>query len=163
MNSQRREYIRTIIFGVEDSLVSTTGLIAGLSVGTNNKSVVIIGGVVAIAVEAISMGAGEYISDDAIEEANRSKRGPRGAFKSGLLMLVSYFLAGLIPLLPIVVFVYPTSLYISLFLALCGLFALGYAKGKVLNTNPWRGAIKVLIVGGLATILGIVVGLVFKI
>ena len=163
MNTQKREYVRTAIFGIEDSLVSTTGLIAGLSVGTNNKSVVIIGGVVAIAVEAISMGAGEYISDDAIAETKSKKHASGNALKSGLLMFISYFLAGLIPLLPIVFFSYPASLYVSLFAALCGLFALGYAKGKILNTSPWHGAIKVLVVGGLATLLGIVVGLIFKI
>jgi VIT1/CCC1 family predicted Fe2+/Mn2+ transporter len=40
---------------------------------------------------------------------------------------------------------------------------LGYVKGKLLQTNPWRGAIKILIVGGVATILGIIVGTVFKV
>lgn len=159
----KNQYIRTIIFGVEDSLVSTTGLIAGLGVGTSNKSVVIIGGVVAIAVEAISMGAGEYISDDAIKQAAKKHRGRSQAFADGLIMLVSYFLAGLIPLLPVVFFSYPTSLYFSVFFALIGLFTLGYIKSKVLHTNPLRGAAKVMIVGGLATALGIIVGLVFKI
>lgn len=67
MEVAKNQYIRTIIFAVEDSLVSTTGLIAGISVGTNNKAVVVVSGIVAIAVEAISMGASEYISDDAIE------------------------------------------------------------------------------------------------
>lgn len=162
MNAAKHQYIRTIIFGVEDSLVSTTGLIAGLGVGTNNKSVVIIGGVVAIAVEAISMGAGEYISDDAIEQANKNS-GRSQALTDGLIMLGSYFLAGLIPLLPVVFFTYPTSLYFSVGFALIGLFLLGYIKSKILKTNPLRGALKVAIVGGLATALGIIVGLIFKI
>jgi vacuolar iron transporter family protein len=163
MSTQQREYIRTIIFGVEDSLVSTTGLIAGLGVGTNNKSVVIVGGVVAIAVEAISMGAGEYLSDDSIEQANKHAAGRGRALKDGFIMLVSYFFAGLIPLLPVIFFAYPTSLYFSVAFALCGLFILGYVKSKVLKTNPWRGAFKVAVVGGIATALGIIVGLVFKI
>lgn len=163
MDIVKNQYIRTIIFGVEDSLVSTTGLIAGLGVGTSNKSVVIIGGMVAIAVEAISMGAGEYISDDAIEQASKLDRKRRRALTDGVIMLVSYFVAGLIPLLPVVFLSYPTSLYVSVVFALCGLFALGYIKSKVLRTNPWRGALKVIIVGGLATALGIAVGLIFKV
>lgn len=156
-------YVRTIIFGVEDSLVSTTGLIAGLSVGTNNKSVVIIGGIVGIAVEAISMGAGEYLSDDAIEQATKTKGARSRALIDGLLMLGSYFFAGLIPLLPVIFLSYPESLYVSIFLALCGLAALGYAKSRVLGTNPLHGAVKVVVVGGLATALGIIVGIIFKI
>ncbi len=162
MEIAKNQYIRTIIFAVEDSLVSTTGLIAGISVGVNNKAVVIVSGIVAIAVEAISMGASQYISDDAIEQAIK-KRGDSQAFKDGLLMLASYFAAGLIPLLPVVFFTYPTSLYFSVLFALVGLIILGYVKSRVLRTNPLRGAVKVVVVGGLATILGIIVGLIFKI
>lgn len=162
MEIAKNQYIRTIIFAVEDSLVSTTGLIAGISVGVNNKSVVIISGVVAIAVEAISMGASQYISDDAIEQTVKNRHNNQ-AFKDGILMLFSYFVAGLIPLLPVVFVSYPTSLYWSVSLALIGLILLGYVKSRVLRTNPVRGAIKVVIVGGLATILGIVVGLAFRI
>lgn len=156
------EYVRTVIFGVEDSLVSTTGLIAGLAAGTASKSVVIIGGVVAIAVEASSMGASEYISDDAISQAHRG--GKRGeALRSGLLMTFAYFLAGLVPLAPVVFVSYPMSLYIAVILALIGIFILGLVKGRVLHTNPLRGAIKILVVGGLTTLFGLVVGLAFRV
>lgn len=163
MKLNKSQSVRTIIFAVEDSLVSTTGLIAGISVGTNNKSVVIVSGIVAIAVEAISMGASEYISDDAIEQATKKNRGRSQAFADGVIMLSSYFVAGLIPLLPVIFLTYPSSLYFSVFFALIGLVILGYLKSKVLKTNPIRGTAKVVIVGGLATILGVVVGLVFKI
>lgn len=162
MNIAKNQYVRTIIFAVEDSLVSTTGLIAGISVGVNNKAVVIVSGIVAIAVEAISMGASQYISDDAIEQTVKTRHNSQ-ALKDGLLMLTSYFVAGLIPLLPVIFFAYPTSLYFSVLFALIGLVILGYVKSKVLRTNPFRGALKVVIVGGLATALGIIVGLVFKI
>jgi len=63
-----RDYVRSVLFGIEDSLVSTTGLIAGVSVGGASKEVVILSGIVAIAIEAVSMGAGEYLSDDALQE-----------------------------------------------------------------------------------------------
>lgn len=160
---RNNEYIRTVIFGIEDSLVSTTGLIAGLAAGTSNKSVVIIGGVVAIAVEAISMGASEYISDDALNEARKRGRVRNEAAKSGILMLTAYFIAGLVPLLPVVFFDYPQSLYVSVLLAFAGIFTLGYVKGKVLHTRPLRGALKALFVGGMATTLGLIVGKLFNI
>jgi len=162
MEIAKNQYIRTIIFAVEDSLVSTTGLIAGISVGTSNKAVVVVSGIVGIAVEAISMGASQYISDDAIEQTIKNRHNHQ-ALKDGVLMLVAYFVAGLVPLLPVVFVSYPTSLYYSVTLALVGLVILGYVKSRVLQTNPLRGAIKVVIVGGLATLLGIIVGLVFKI
>jgi hypothetical protein len=36
-----RDYVRSSFFGIEDSLVSTTGLIAGVAVGTQDAKFVI--------------------------------------------------------------------------------------------------------------------------
>lgn len=157
-----REYLRSVIFGVEDSLVSTTGLIAGLSIGAEDKKIVLLGGLVAIAVESISMGAGEYLSDDAVAELDKLKRHKNSPLTSGLLMFVSYLAAGMIPLLPIVLFTYPASLWFSVIFALLGLFSLGFLKGKLLRTSPMHGGVKILIVGGLATGLGLLVGSLLK-
>lgn len=158
-----REYLKSIIFGIEDSLVSTTGLIAGLSVGADNKQIVVLGGAVAIAIEAVSMGASEYLSDDAMQDLDKIKRHRDNPLVSGFLMLVSYLAAGLIPLIPVLLFDYPSSLYYSVIFALIGLFLLGYIKGKLTNVSPLRGGLKILIVGGLATGLGLLVGLIFKV
>ncbi|MBI4034618.1 VIT1/CCC1 transporter family protein [Candidatus Saccharibacteria bacterium] len=160
---KNREYLRSVVFGIEDSLVSTTGLIAGISVASDNRQTVLLGGLIAIIVEAVSMGAGEYLSDDSISEFDKLKRHKDKPRVSGMLMLVSYFCAGLIPLAPVFITDYPTSLWYSVGLALIGLFALGYVKGRVLKTNPWRGGLKILFVGGLATAIGVLVGYFFKI
>ena len=158
-----REYLKSIIFGIEDSLVSTTGLIVGLSVGADNKQIVILGGAVAIAIEAVSMGASEYLSDDAMQDLDKIKRHRDNPLISGTLMLLSYLAAGLIPLLPVLLFDYPSSLYYSVIFALIGLFLLGYVKGKLTHVSPLRGGLKILIVGGLATALGVIVGMLFKV
>ena len=50
------DYVRSSFFGIEDSLVSTTGLIAGVAVGSQNAKYVILAGLVGIAVEAVSFG-----------------------------------------------------------------------------------------------------------
>lgn len=163
MKSIHKEYLRSVIFGVEDSLVSTTGLLVGLAAGADSKNIVILGGAVAIAIEAVSMGAGEYLSDDAVQELDKIKRHRDNPLISGLLMTLSYMVAGLIPLIPVLICSYPGSLYYSVIFALIGLFLLGYIKGKMLHTNPWRGGLKILIVGGLATAIGLVVGLAFKV
>jgi vacuolar iron transporter family protein len=157
-----KDYLRSVIFGVEDSLVSTTGLIAGLSVGSAYKSVVVLGGIVAIFIEAVSMGAGEYLSDDAVKDLDKVKRASNPLI-SGLLMFTSYLLAGFVPLVPILLLPLGSAIYLSVLLALTGLFLLGYSKGKILHTSPLRGALKIFIVGGLATGLGMAVGFAFKI
>lgn len=160
---RNREYLRSVLFGVEDSLVSTTGLIAGISIGSDSNRLVLLAGIVAITIEAVSMGAGEYLSDDALQDLDKIKRHKDSPLLSGFLMLVSYFLAGFIPLAPVIFIPFPRSLIFSVIFALIGLFLLGYIKGKILNTSTLRGGFKMLIVGGIATILGLVVGLLFKV
>ena len=54
----QKEYLQSAMFGFNDALVSTTGVIVGISTGTGNKQVVILAGVVTILVEALSMGSG---------------------------------------------------------------------------------------------------------
>lgn len=54
--------IRDLVFGVEDSLVSTLGVITGIAGGTENRFAVVLAGVVVIIVEALSMAAGSYLS-----------------------------------------------------------------------------------------------------
>ena len=160
VNATDRQYLRTIIFGIEDSLVSTTGLIAGIGVGSDNKKFVLLAGFVAIFIEAISMGAGEYVSDDAVNNGPKQKNLP---IINGFLMFFSYILAGLLPLAPVLLASYPESLAYGILLAFAGLFLLGWAKGKILGTSPLRSGLKILIVGGLATIAGIVIGSFFEI
>ena len=162
VTAANREYLRSILFGVEDSLVSTTAFIAGVSIGSLNTKFIVMATVVAIFIEGVSMGVGEYLSDDAVEELDKFKRHRDNPLLSGLALCTSYLLAGMIPLFPILFFTFPQSLFISISLALLGLFFLGYFKGKLLKVSAVRGGIKILIVGGITTVLGVIIGFLFK-
>lgn len=160
--NKRRHYIRSSVFGIEDSLVSTTGLIAGVAVAASDKKFVIIAGVIAIAVEAISMAAGEFISEDTESDLSTERIKPNSIL-SGFIMFVSYFLAGLIPIIPIILFPLPQSVYISITVAILSLFVLGVVKGKITRQSLIKSGLMVMIVGGVATAIGIIVGILFKI
>ncbi len=54
--------IREIVFGLEDSLVSTLGTVSGIAVGSGQSYVVLLAGMVLVVVEAVSMAAGSYLS-----------------------------------------------------------------------------------------------------
>jgi len=60
--------IRELIFGLEDGMVSTLGVIVGVAAGTGQRSVVILTGFVVVAVEALSMAAGSYLSNKSDQE-----------------------------------------------------------------------------------------------
>ncbi|HBU27741.1 TPA: hypothetical protein DEB00_01325 [Candidatus Uhrbacteria bacterium] len=59
---QLRHVVEEVVFGVEDSLVSTLGAITGIAVGTQSTYIVILSGIVLLFAEATSMTAGSYLS-----------------------------------------------------------------------------------------------------
>lgn len=162
MKTIQKEYLQSAMFGFNDALVSTTGVIVGVSTGTSNKEVVILAGVVTILVEALSMGSGQYLSSKSAHQLDKTE-----AFHvpmvSGIVMFAAYFSAGLVPLLPILAFPMDYSRNIAIAAALVALLILGYAKGKIVGVSPLRSAIEIFVIGGFATIIGIIVGNLFAV
>ena len=156
-----KDYLRSSIFGVEDALVSTTGLVIGMSVGIKDPSIILLAGFVGVSVEALSMAAGEYLSDKAIQELQHTTKGT--AFKNSIIMFVSYFLAGHIPIIPFLFFEQPFSQWASLVFALVGLGILGFSKAKIVKISIKRSVTEMVVVGGLAALIGIAAGIIFKV
>lgn len=157
------DYLRSIIFGFQDALVSTTGVIAGVSMGTQIKEIVILAGVVTIAVEAMSMGIGQYMSEKAVHQMDKTGKHTDNLYIVGLLMFLSYFFGGLVPLTPIIFLNLPQSSYVSIAAALLGLFVLGFLKAYVVKVNPFKSALEIFILGGITTGIGILIGKILKI
>lgn len=152
-------YVRNFIFGAEDSLVSTVGLLAGISVGGAARANIIMTGVVLIFVEAFSMAVGSFLSEQSTEEYAKRGRVPfYHALPGGGIMFISYFVAGLVPLLPYLIIESEIAFTVSIGLTLISLFILGFISAEVLQTKIWRNAWRMLIIGGLAVGIGVVVG-----
>ena len=62
---ESRSRIREFVFGIQDGLISTVGLLAGVQGATENNIVVIVTGLTAMSSGAISMAAGSYLSSGA--------------------------------------------------------------------------------------------------
>lgn len=73
-------------------------------------------------------------------------------------MFIAYFLAGLVPLLSVIIFPIGYAAYVAIAASLTCLSILGYVKGKIVGTSPIRSALEVFIIGGLATLIGLVAG-----
>lgn len=155
-----QEYIQSAVFGFNDALVSTTGVIVGVSTGTSSKEVVILAGVVTIMVEALSMGSGQYLSLKSAYQYSKRKD-KRTPIISGFIMCGAYFLAGLVPLSAILIFPEDHYRQVAIGFALLALMVLGLVKGRVVGVSKLRSAVEMVVVGGLATLVGIVVGTIF--
>jgi vacuolar iron transporter family protein len=62
---ESRSRIREFVFGIQDGLMSTVGLLAGVQSATENHVVVIVTGLTAMFSGAISMATGSYLSSGA--------------------------------------------------------------------------------------------------
>ncbi len=154
------EYLQSGIFGINDALVSTTGVMVGVSAGVPNKEIIILAGAVTIVVEALSMGSGQYLSLKSAHQYRR-RSGLKVPIVSGVIMFGGYIIGGLVPLIPIILLPIEQSRVAAIASALVGLFLLGYLKGKFVKTSAIKSAIEVVIIGGLATVAGLVIGSIF--
>ena len=152
-------YFRNFIFGVEDSLVSTVGLLSGVAIAGVERETLLLTGVVLIFVEAFSMAAGSFLSETSAEEftTQRSAVGPRSFF-AGSIMFASYFVAGFIPLFPYVVVAGDAAFPLSITASVLALFVLGFVGGALSKTSLLKSALRMAIVGGIAIAVGVTVG-----
>lgn len=65
---ESRARIREFVFGIQDGLISTVGLLAGVQGATESNAVVILAGMTSMFAGAISMAAGSYLSSSAEKE-----------------------------------------------------------------------------------------------
>ena len=151
------DYVRSVMFGLEDGLVSTTGAAVGIAAGTRDADVVLLAGVVVLAVEALSMAAGQFLSERTVHQVEPWHQD--SLVVGTLLMFAAYVVAGLIPLAPVVLVRSMASVVFGAALAFPALFGLGWAKGRVVGVAPRRSGVEVLLVGGVAAAIGIAVGL----
>lgn len=157
------DYLRSALFGLQDGLVSTTGVVIGISTGVEDKAVIILASLVAVSVEASSMAAGQYSSEKAVHQMDKTGKHTDSLLIGALIMFFSYFLAGAIPIIPTIIFNQPEARTISVVFAFIGLFAIGYIKGKIVEHKPLRSAIELFIIGSVATLIGLIVGSLLKV
>ena len=65
MSDLVRTKIRDAVFGTQDGLVSTLGVMTGIAAGTGSQPTIVLAGCVVVVVEALSMAAGSYLSSRA--------------------------------------------------------------------------------------------------
>ena len=152
-------YFRNFVFGVEDSLVSTVGLLSGVAIANVPKSTILLTGVVLLFVEAVSMTGGSFLSEYSVDEyERRNERVTKSTLISSLIMFLSYFISGFIPLFPYMILPVSEALVTSAILSVVFLFILGVIGAKISKTNVIRNGFRMAIIGGTAIAVGVLAG-----
>lgn len=157
------DYLRSGLFGIQDGLVSTTGVVVGISTGVEDKAIIILASLVAVTVEASSMAAGQYSSEKAVHQIDKTGKHTDNLIMGALIMFVAYLIGGLVPIIPTIIFNQPQARTASIIAAFLGLFVLGYLKGKLIEYKPLRSALELFIIGAIATTIGLVMGYILRV
>lgn len=152
-------YFRNFVFGVEDSLVSTVGLLAGVAAAGAASETILLTGVVLIFVEAFSMSAGSYLSESSADEyAAAGREAGKESFFDASVMFVSYFLSGFIPLAPYIIWPVDSAFWYSIGFSLVALAALGAVGSRITRASLVRSIVRMVVVGGVAILVGVLAG-----
>lgn len=160
--SQKSKLLRNFTFGVEDSLVSTVGVLSGVAIAEQQKSQIILTGLILISVEAFSMAVGSLLTEQTADEF-RIKREVSilREIPSSLVMFVSYFLSGLIPLSPYLILEVNTAFKLSVVLSLIALVLLGVFSARIARVSYLKAVMEMVLLGGLAVTVGVAIGRLF--
>lgn len=169
MKNKALDSIREIVFGLEDGMVSTMGVVTGIAGGTQDTFIVILAGMVIISVESLSMAAGTYLSNKTEEEyyANTSKvplhkklhrQSIKNIKSDAMYMGIAYIIGGLIPQIPYFFMPVQQAIPFSVVATLLGLVLVGVGKAKYAKTNVVRSILEMVIISLSAAGVGYVIG-----
>ena len=156
--------LREIVFGLEDSLVSTLGAVTGIALSTGNQDFVILSGVILVTVEAASMSAGSYLSEESAEDARRaagektSQKTEASPFMAAWVMALFYVLGGMIPLGPYFLFSMHWAIPTSIALTVSVLFCVGAWSGTIGGRSPWKAGVQMVMISFIASMVGWIAG-----
>jgi predicted membrane protein (TIGR00267 family) len=158
-------YLRNVIFGISDSLVSTVGLLAGIDVSGTSRQIVLLTGIVYAFVEAFSMAIGSFLSEESVEDYDMKDGGSalikmsgNQAFVAGLIMFFSFVIAAFIPIVPYLFFSLSIALWVSIILSIIVLFVVGIVSAEITKVKILDRGFKMALLGGAAILIGVVVG-----
>ncbi len=153
------ENVRNFVFGVEDSLVSTVGFISGIVSAGLSRREILISGCILILVEGFSMGVGALISENSVAEVHEHRELPYAASRAwAVVMFLSYLAAGALVILPYGFFPVASAFWVSVAVALVLLFCVGALIGHYAHISRIKKGLSVALIGGLAIVIGVVVG-----
>lgn len=151
--------VRSFVLGIEDSLVSTIGLISGIAAAGSSSATIVLTGVILIFVEAFSMAVGELLADTTVKEFEKQESVPlSNARFAAVIMLVSYVAAGFMVLSPYIILDVGRAFPVSIGIALCLLFILGATTAEISRLHPFRKGVTMVLVGGTAIAIGVFAG-----
>ena len=166
MQAHIKSYIKDIIYGANDGIVTTFAVIAGVAGASLAHTTILIVGFASLFADGFSMAASNYLgtkSECDVLEVQGIECEPGRQVKSALYTFFAFILAGLVPLLPYL-FSYsnPSVFRYSVIATALVLFGVGAMRAVLTRRSFLYSGLERLLVGGVAATIAYYVGLLIK-
>lgn len=158
-----RHYLRDLVYGANDGIITTFAVVAGLTGGRLSGAAVLIAGVANLLADGLAMGVGNYLGIRADESARAAQKLPEAEaapIRHGLAMFLAFVSAGALPLLPYaaadLALLAADCFFASAGVTLGALFGVGAARALVTEERWWVGGLEMLALG--AGVAGVAYG-----
>jgi vacuolar iron transporter family protein len=157
-----QHYIRDLVYGATDGVITTFAVVAGVTGGTLSARTVLVLGVANLLADGLSMGVGNYLairSEERVREANGHMVLDSRPARHGFATFAAFVLAGAVPLMP---YLFPRPsvgrFVASTTLSLIVLFGVGAARARVGAGRWWTNGLEMLGLGVVVGVAAFVVG-----
>jgi vacuolar iron transporter family protein len=146
-----RHYIRDVVYGANDGIITTFAVVAGVTGGALPARTVLIVGAANLIADGLSMGVGNYLSirseESALAAANKPEQEARPA-RHGLATFLAFLVIGSVPLLPYLLPAVGVDRFVlSIALTFGALFAVGASRAAVTVDRWWKAGAEMLGLG----------------
>jgi len=161
--SLSRKYLPEFVYGGTDGAITTFAIVSGAFGASLSSSVILILGFANLFADGFSMAISNYLSTKSRKELKNKFSKQLNPKKTALATFISFFLMGLIPLLSFVIaLLVPISeqnkfIYSAILTGFAFLFIGGF-KGLIVEKPIGKSAIDTLLIGGIAATLAFGVG-----
>jgi VIT1/CCC1 family predicted Fe2+/Mn2+ transporter len=146
-----RHYIRDLVYGAIDGLITTFAVVAGVSGGGLPARAVLIIGASNLLADGLSMGVGNYLGIRSQEGARRAQNLPEEEAlpaRHGLATFAAFVAAGVLPLFAYTVPALTAHRFEASVLITCAaLYSVGSARALVTDDRGWVAGLEMLGLG----------------
>lgn len=151
LRATTQHYLRDMVYGANDGLITTFAVVAGVEGGALTRRAVLIVGLANLLADGLSMGVGNYLAIRAHESVLEVEALPQqeaSPSRHGVATFLAFVAAGSIPLAPYMV---PTPMIgrfaASIVLTMLGLFTIGALRALISNATWWRAGLEMFTLG----------------
>jgi VIT1/CCC1 family predicted Fe2+/Mn2+ transporter len=147
-----RHYVRELVYGANDGIITTFAVVAGVAGGGLTAPVVLIIGVANLLADGLSMAVGSYLSIRSTEQVLAAQGLPEEEAypaRHGVATFLAFVAAGALPLLPYALGADASVRFVwSAVLTLAAMFIVGALRALISTIRWWAGGFEMLLLGG---------------